>query len=126
MKLHPPKKEDNPKKESRKKKKKDEILPTQKTTMKNYFMKTTLKKKDNPEQQMHVPNSSVMKTRGPTKSSDSAKSKQLSCASDVGPNKTDVNKSAKFSHIKSDLTKKKTFTSCQLSEGLPESDDQPF
>ena len=125
VKLRPPKKEDNPKKETKKKKKKDDILPTQKTTMKTYFMKTTRKNKDNPEQQTHVPNSSIMKTRGPTKSSDSVKTKQLSWASDVGLEKTDVSKSTTISHNKSDLTQETTFTSCQLSEGLPSSDDQP-
>ena len=125
MKLRPPKKEDIPKKETKKKKKKDDILPTQKTTMKMYFMKTTQKSKDNPEQQTHVPKSSIMKTCGPTKSSDSVKTKQLSWASDVDPNKIDVNKSPTISHNKSDLTTKVTFTSCQLSEGLPDSDDQP-
>ena len=125
VKLRPPKKEDNPKKETKKKKKKDDILPTQKTTMKTYFKKTTQKYKDNPEQQTHVPSSSIMKTRGPTKSSDSVKTKQLSWASDVGLEKTDVSKSTTISHNKSDLTQETTFTSCQLSEGLPSSDDQP-
>ena len=89
-------------------------------------MKTILtESEDNPEQQTHVPKSSKMKTCGPLKSSDGVKSEQLSLASDVDPNKTDVNKSSTFSHKKSDLTTKTTFTSCQLSEGLPSSDDQP-
>ena len=88
-------------------------------------MKTTLTEKENPEQQTQVPKSFILKTRGPIKSSDGVKSKQLSWASDVDPNKTDVNKLSTISHDKSDLTPKTTFTSCQLSEGLPDPDDQP-
>ena len=125
VKLRPPKKEDNPK-EVKRRNKKEKILPTQKTTMKNYFLKTTLTMKDNPEQQTYVPKSSRLKTRGPTQSSDGVKSNQLSLASDVDPKKTDVNKLSTISHKKSDLTAKTTFTSHQLSEGLPGPDDQPI
>ena len=82
--------------------------------------------KDNPEQQTHVPKSSRLKTRGPTQSSDGVKSNQLSLASDVDPKKTDVNNLSTISHKKSDLTTKTTFTSHQLSEGLPGPDDQPI